>query len=247
MSTDTTGAAHDLSGDELALVLDAACAVVLHLDVASGDVRWSGPGGGAHRRRRAARRAWRRFLECVHPDDRAGLRAAVAATAHDGATSTRDLRVVWPDGAHALDRGALAPGARRAGRRDDRRHRAPDRRRARRAGADALPGRRQRGARRVAGHGAHAGHDRRAVRARPRRLVLDRSHRRRRRAAQRRGRARRPRPGRARPADARALPAPFARRRRHRAGRPNRQAAAAGPRSPRSRWPRARATPSTSS
>ena len=43
MSTDTTGAAHDLSGDELALVLDAACAVVFHLDVASGDVRWSGP------------------------------------------------------------------------------------------------------------------------------------------------------------------------------------------------------------
>ena len=42
MSTDTTGAAHDLSGDELALVLDAACAVVFHLDVASGEVRWSG-------------------------------------------------------------------------------------------------------------------------------------------------------------------------------------------------------------
>ena len=42
MSTDTTGAAHDLSGDELALVLDAACAVVFHLDVASEEVRWSG-------------------------------------------------------------------------------------------------------------------------------------------------------------------------------------------------------------
>ena len=57
MSTDTTGAAHDLSGDELALVLDAACAVVFHLDVASGDVRWSGPVAALTRRRRAARRA----------------------------------------------------------------------------------------------------------------------------------------------------------------------------------------------
>jgi PAS domain S-box-containing protein len=103
MSTGTTGAPHDLSGDELALVLDAACAVVFHLDVASGEVRWSGSlaaltGAGE------APATFEAFLERVHPDDRAGLHAAVAATTPDGATSTHDLRVVWPDGsAHWLD------------------------------------------------------------------------------------------------------------------------------------------------
>jgi GAF domain-containing protein len=112
MPTPKTGAAHDLSGDELALVLDAACAVVFHLDVASAEVRWSGPlaaltGAGEPPASFAA------FLECVHPDDRAGLQAAVAATKDDGATSTRDLRVVWPDGeTHWIDaRWRLVPDA----------------------------------------------------------------------------------------------------------------------------------------
>jgi PAS domain S-box-containing protein len=112
MSSPTTGAAHDLSGDELALVLDAACAVVFHLDVASAEVRWSGPlaaltGAGQ------PPTSFEAFLDCVHPDDRAGLQAAVAATKDDGATSTRDLRVVWPDGAtHWIDaRWRLVPDA----------------------------------------------------------------------------------------------------------------------------------------
>jgi len=96
MSTDTSGAAHDVSGDELALVLDAACAVVFHLDVASGDVRWSGPvaaltGAGEPPASLEA------LLACAHPDDAGTLRAAVVATAHDGTPSTCDLRVVWPD------------------------------------------------------------------------------------------------------------------------------------------------------
>ena len=103
MSTGTTGAPHDLSGDELALVLEAACAVVFHLDLASGEVHWAGSpaaltGAGE------APATFEAFLECVHPDDRAGVHAAVAATPPDGATATRDLRVVWPDGsAHWLD------------------------------------------------------------------------------------------------------------------------------------------------
>ncbi|MGZ6673870.1 MAG: PAS domain-containing protein, partial [Solirubrobacteraceae bacterium] len=112
MSIDTTGAVHDLSGEELALVLDAACAVVLHLDVASGDVRWSGPvaaltGSGEPPASLGA------FLQCLHPDDRAGLQAALAATPDDGATSARELRVVWPDGAmHWLEaRWRLVAGA----------------------------------------------------------------------------------------------------------------------------------------
>ena len=112
MSTDITGAAHDLSGEELALVLDAACAVVLHLDVASGDVHWSGPvaaltGAGE------APTSFEGFLEFVHPADRAALRAAVVATTDDGATSARDLRVVWPDGStHWLEaRWRLVPEA----------------------------------------------------------------------------------------------------------------------------------------
>ena len=114
MATDTTGAAHDLSGDELALVLDAACAVVFHLDVASGDGALVGVGGSAHRRRRAAGDASRPSSSCVHPDDRADLHAAVTATAPDGATSTRDLRVVWPDGStHWFDaRWRLVPDER---------------------------------------------------------------------------------------------------------------------------------------
>ena len=112
MSIDTPGAVHDLSGEELALVLDAACAVVLHLDVASGDVRWSGPvaaltGAGEPPASLEA------LLECLHPDDRAGLRAALAATPHDGATTARELRVVWPDGAmHWIEaRWRLVPDA----------------------------------------------------------------------------------------------------------------------------------------
>ena len=119
--------------------------------------------------------AWRPSSSACTPTTAPACRRPSPPRRPTARRAPRDLRVVWPDGAHALVRRALAPGARRAGRPDDRRHRAPDRRRARRAGADALPGRRQRGARRVAGHGAHAGHDRRAVRARPRRLVLDRS------------------------------------------------------------------------
>src|SRR3954451_16030696 len=103
MSTGTTGAPHDLSGDELALVLEAACAVVFHLDLVSGEVHWVGSpaaltGAGQ------APATFEAFLECVHPDDRAGVHAAVAATPPDGATTARDLRVVWHDGsAHWLD------------------------------------------------------------------------------------------------------------------------------------------------
>jgi PAS domain S-box-containing protein len=112
MATDITGAAHDLSGDELALVLDAAGAVVFHLDVAGGEVGWSGPvaalTGAAE-----PPATFEAFLACVHPDDRAALRAAVLATAPDGATSTRDLRVERPDGGtHWLEaRWRHVPGA----------------------------------------------------------------------------------------------------------------------------------------
>src|SRR5437764_9827093 len=96
MSTETSRAAHDLSGDELALVLDAACAVVFHLDVVGGDLRWSGPvasltGSGEPPGTLEA------FLARVHPDDAGALHAAVLATAPDGTPSARDLRVVWPD------------------------------------------------------------------------------------------------------------------------------------------------------
>ena len=103
--TSTTRDEHDLGGDELALVLDAAGAALFHLDVATGAVRWSGSlaalnGGGAGE----APATVAAFLEIVHPDDRAGLNAAVAATTPDGAPSQRDLRVVWPDGtAHWYD------------------------------------------------------------------------------------------------------------------------------------------------
>ncbi len=113
MSTDTTGAAHDLSGDELALVLDAACAVVFHIDVAGGEVRWSGS-AAALTGVGEIPASFEALLERVHADDRAQLRAAFAATTPDGATSTRDLRVVWPDGStHWVDaRWRLVPDAR---------------------------------------------------------------------------------------------------------------------------------------
>jgi PAS domain S-box-containing protein len=112
MSTQTSGAAHDLSGDELALVLDAACAVVFHLDAASGDMRWSGAVAaltGADE----PPRSFEAFLACVQPDDAGALRAAVLATAHDGTPTTRDLRVVWPDAStHWLEaRWRLVPEA----------------------------------------------------------------------------------------------------------------------------------------
>ena len=60
----------------------------------------------SHRRRPPTHRRprWTAFLERVHPEDRAAVRAAVTATAPDGTRSQRDLRVVWPDGsAHWYD------------------------------------------------------------------------------------------------------------------------------------------------
>jgi PAS domain S-box-containing protein len=98
MLTGTTGRAQDLSEHELELVLDAACAALFHLDMATGEVRWSGSLASVTGADEAPG-TFEAFLELVHPEDRAGLRAAVAATTPDGATSQRDLRVVWPDGA----------------------------------------------------------------------------------------------------------------------------------------------------
>ena len=75
-----------------------------HLDVATRRGALGGLAGGAHRSPAQAPATFEAFLECVHPDDRAGVHAAVAATPPDGATATRDLRVVWHDGAvHWLD------------------------------------------------------------------------------------------------------------------------------------------------
>jgi PAS domain S-box-containing protein len=81
-------------------VLDAACAGTFRMDIATGTVRWS-PSLAALTGVAAdqAPATFEDFLERVHPDDRAALHAAVAATAPDGATSQHELRVVWPDGA----------------------------------------------------------------------------------------------------------------------------------------------------
>ena len=134
MSTDTTGAAHDLSGDELALVLDAACAVVFHLDVASGEVRWSGPLAALTGAGEPPADASRPSSSACTPTTAPACTRRSPPRRPTAPRATRDLRVVWPDGsAHWLDaRWRLVPDA--PGGRDDRRHRAPDRRRARRAG-----------------------------------------------------------------------------------------------------------------
>jgi two-component system, LuxR family, sensor kinase FixL len=95
----TTREADGLSGDELALVLDAACAAVFHLDVATGAVRWSGSLAALSGGNDAAPATLEAFLARVHPEDRAGVRAAIAETAPDGASTQRDLRLVGPDGA----------------------------------------------------------------------------------------------------------------------------------------------------
>jgi PAS domain S-box-containing protein len=89
-----------LSGDELALVLDAARAGTFRMDVATGELRWS-PSLGALTGVAAedAPPTFEAFLERVHPDDRGGLEAAVAATSPDGAISQHEVRVSWPDGA----------------------------------------------------------------------------------------------------------------------------------------------------
>jgi PAS domain S-box-containing protein len=81
-------------------VLDAARAGTFRMDLASGALRWSASlaaltGVPADE----APATFEEFLERVHPDDRAALHAAVAATAPDGATSHHELRVLWPDGA----------------------------------------------------------------------------------------------------------------------------------------------------
>src|SRR3954471_9664038 len=104
MATDTTGRPHDLSGDELALVLDAACAALFHIDVATGEVGWSGSVVALTGGDDDPPATLEAFLERVHPEDRAAVHAAVTATSPDGAASQRDLRVVWPDGvAHWYD------------------------------------------------------------------------------------------------------------------------------------------------
>ena len=70
MATGTTGRPHDLSGDELALVLDAACAALFQIDVATGEVHWSGSlaalTGGAVGRRGGNGRMHRGAVLGVH-------------------------------------------------------------------------------------------------------------------------------------------------------------------------------------
>jgi hypothetical protein len=82
------------------LVLDAARAGTFRLDVATGELRWSDSlatltGVAADQ----APPTFQAFLQRVHPDDRACLQDAVAATAPDGETSQHEVRVIWPDGA----------------------------------------------------------------------------------------------------------------------------------------------------
>jgi PAS domain S-box-containing protein len=81
-------------------VLDAARAGTFRMDIATGALRWS-PSLAALTGVPAeqAPATFDEFLERVHPDDRAALHAAVAATAPEGATSNHELRVLWPDGA----------------------------------------------------------------------------------------------------------------------------------------------------
>ena len=81
-------------------MLDAAGAGTFRMDVATGELRWS-PSLAALTGVAAdqAPATFEAFLERVHPDDRAGLQAAVAATDPDGATSQHAMRVTWPDGA----------------------------------------------------------------------------------------------------------------------------------------------------
>jgi PAS domain S-box-containing protein len=80
-------------------VLDAARAGTFRVDVASGELRWSSSlatltGVPADQ----VPTTFEEFLGRVHPDDRAGLASAVAATDPDGATSAHQARVLWPDG-----------------------------------------------------------------------------------------------------------------------------------------------------
>jgi PAS domain S-box-containing protein len=81
-------------------VLDVVRAGTFRMDVATGDLRWSDSlaaltGVAADQ----APPTFEAFLERVHPDDRAGLEAAVAATSPDGQTTQHEVRVTWPDGA----------------------------------------------------------------------------------------------------------------------------------------------------
>ena len=70
------------------------------MDMATGELRWSASLAaltGVPSDRSPA--TFDEFLERVHPEDRDGLHAAVAATSPSGATSQHEVRVVWPDGA----------------------------------------------------------------------------------------------------------------------------------------------------
>ncbi|MEN3283258.1 MAG: hypothetical protein V7607_4398, partial [Solirubrobacteraceae bacterium] len=80
-------------------MLDAARAGTFRMDVATGELRWSDSlaaltGVAADQ----APPTFEAFLQRVHPDDRAGLEAAVAETSPDGETSQHEVRVIWPDG-----------------------------------------------------------------------------------------------------------------------------------------------------
>jgi PAS domain S-box-containing protein len=89
-----------LSGDELALLLDAARAGTFRMDVDTGELRWSDSLAALTGvRADQAPATFEAFLERVHPDDRACLREAVAATSPDGQPSQHEMRVGWPDGA----------------------------------------------------------------------------------------------------------------------------------------------------
>jgi PAS domain S-box-containing protein len=89
----------DLSGDELALVLDGARAGTFRLDPDSGELRWS-PSlaalSGLSQDQVPA--TLEDFLPSVHPEDREPLRAAMAATVREGGSHAQEVRVVWADG-----------------------------------------------------------------------------------------------------------------------------------------------------
>ncbi|MEA2257138.1 MAG: hypothetical protein QOG35_3183, partial [Solirubrobacteraceae bacterium] len=95
----TVPRADDLSGDELALVLEAASAGTFRLDPDTGELRWS-PSLAALSGLTldAVPGTFEDFLPSVHPEDREALRTAMAATVREGGTYAQEVRVVWTDG-----------------------------------------------------------------------------------------------------------------------------------------------------
>lgn len=91
-------ASHAAFRDRAAFAIGAAEAGIWEFDVLTGAVRWSEELSRMLRQRDRSERRIDDFLRLIHPDDLAGVEAAIAASMERDEPYAPQFRIVWPDG-----------------------------------------------------------------------------------------------------------------------------------------------------